>query len=195
MLCKKPRKCHFWRFFGLNWPTKLISRKQIFQRFLKFPENFLFQNLMLCKILDSKYERVVRNLIQNLILFEVFEWKFFFSKTCLSESNFPRQHKFANCVVFTLWDDPKELILKRIYQWILIFYKLFCFKPWCIAKVLIQINSDGCKEGCFKIWPVLDFWFSIWPDVKKWLEVRHVLIVLNQNLMHCKSSGLKSDFC
>ena len=36
MLSKKPRKGHFWRFYGLNWPTKLSYRKQIFRRFLNF---------------------------------------------------------------------------------------------------------------------------------------------------------------
>ena len=44
---------HFWRFFGVNLPTKLSFWKRILQRILKFQKRFLFQNLMLCKIFDS----------------------------------------------------------------------------------------------------------------------------------------------
>ena len=195
LLSKKPRKCHFWRFYGSNWPTKLSFWMQFFPMVFKLLKRLFVSQPDDSLIFPFKIWRLVKVLIHNLIFF-----RRFWSKECFFCKNISLRIKASKttrncqwCCFYTVRLSKQIDILERLFQWFLIFYKLFCFKPWCIVKVLIQINSDGCKEGCFKIWPVLDFWFSIWPDVKKWLEVRHVLIFLIQILTLCEKLN-KSDY-
>ena len=91
---------------------------------------------MLCKVFDSKYERVVTSLIQNLILSEVFESKsVFFPKIISLRIKLSKTARnWQLCCFYTVRWSQEIDFLERMLQWILIFFIHFCFKILCIVK-------------------------------------------------------------
>ena len=155
--------------------------------FKKLPQNmtcleFSAQN-------QTRFEKLVSECeaARKIILIKVF----FFSQSS-SEWSFPRQRQSAKCVVFTVWDDPKNLFfLKRIFQWILIFHKKFSFNIWNIVNFPIQFLTDSNLTCSRKFDSKTDtfecFWLKICFVVKNWLNM-----ILSKSLV---SNYLFSQIC
>ena len=130
-------------WFNLTEETEFL--KAVVPTIFEILKKILLQNLMLCKVFDSKYERVVTSLIQNLILPEVFE-----SKNVL----FPQNHLSQNLVFQNITNMPTVLFLQcKMNQRIWFFKANSPMNFDCLKTVLLHnlmhcksfgLNSDGC---------------------------------------------------
>ena len=117
LLSNKPRKCPFWHLYCVYWPKKLSFWKQFFPRVLNIWKKFCFKTWCFVKFW-IKIWRVVKSWFKVWFYLKFSNQKmyFFSSKTSLSELSFPIQHEYANCVVFTMQDDPKKLIFQSEFS-------------------------------------------------------------------------------
>ena len=87
-LSQKPRKCHFWCFYGSNWATKMSFWKQFFPTIFKHLKRIFVSKPDALLYFRFKIWRVVKMLIQNLINFSKFlkQRRLFFRKKTLVQN-------------------------------------------------------------------------------------------------------------
>ena len=83
---------------------------------------------------------MTKRLIQNLILFELSESKFFFHKNVSLRMKLSKTaRKCQLCRFYSLRRSKKKYFLHRIFKWFLIFYKHFAVKFWRVTKYWFKI--------------------------------------------------------